>query len=207
MGSSPGANLRMQLAREARVVAGITLFAAPTIVYSGITSVGMLTKGTAGFAPGHGQEARRLQAWRLRQPGWSPRQLDGGARRQRRGRQPEGEACPGRRSGVPPAPPTARCPTVTDDRPAGATAPTLAARPRRPMAYGGHSGPTAGWPPSCEWQWAFPIIHQDDSPPPPQGRRRWHVTPCPTRTPAAFWKMGDAPARYQRLGRHPSARV
>ena len=71
MGSSPGANLRMQLAREARVVAGITLFAAPTIVYGGITSVGMLAKGTAGLAPGHGQGARRLQAWRLTHPGWS----------------------------------------------------------------------------------------------------------------------------------------
>jgi hypothetical protein len=42
----------MQLSREARVVAGITLFAVPTIVYGGITLVGMLTKGTAGLAPG-----------------------------------------------------------------------------------------------------------------------------------------------------------
>jgi hypothetical protein len=80
--------------------------------------------------PRHGQEARRLQAWRPTQQGWSPRQLGGGARRQRRGRQPMDEACPGRRSGVPPAPPTTRCPTATDDRPAGSTAPTLAARPR-----------------------------------------------------------------------------
>jgi hypothetical protein len=42
----------MQLSREARVIAGITLFAVPTIVYGGITLVGMLTKGTAGLAPG-----------------------------------------------------------------------------------------------------------------------------------------------------------
>ena len=82
MGNSPGANLRMQLAREARVVAGITLFAAPTIVYGGITLVGMLAKGTAGLAPGHGRGARRPQAWCLTQPGWSLRQLGGDARRQ-----------------------------------------------------------------------------------------------------------------------------
>src|SRR5262245_25789359 len=42
----------MQLSREARLIAGITLFAVPTIVYGGITLVGMLTKGTAGLAPG-----------------------------------------------------------------------------------------------------------------------------------------------------------
>jgi hypothetical protein len=42
----------MQLSREARVVAGITLFAVPTIVYGGTTLVGILTKGTAGLAPG-----------------------------------------------------------------------------------------------------------------------------------------------------------
>jgi hypothetical protein len=42
----------MQLSREARVVAGITLLAVPTIVYGGITLVGILTKGTAGLAPG-----------------------------------------------------------------------------------------------------------------------------------------------------------
>jgi hypothetical protein len=41
----------MQLSREARLVAGITLLAVPTIVYGGITLLGMLTKGTAGLAP------------------------------------------------------------------------------------------------------------------------------------------------------------
>src|SRR5262245_28732314 len=42
----------MQLSYEARLIAGITLFAVPTIVYGGITLVGLLTKGTAGVAPG-----------------------------------------------------------------------------------------------------------------------------------------------------------
>jgi hypothetical protein len=42
----------MQLSRVARLIVGIILFAVPTIVYGGITLVGMLTKGTAGLAPG-----------------------------------------------------------------------------------------------------------------------------------------------------------
>jgi hypothetical protein len=42
----------MQLSREARLVAAITLFAVPTIVYGGITLLGILTKGTSGLAPG-----------------------------------------------------------------------------------------------------------------------------------------------------------
>jgi hypothetical protein len=50
-GLSPG-GVPMQLSREARLVAGITLFAVPTIVYGGITLLGMLTKGSAGLAPG-----------------------------------------------------------------------------------------------------------------------------------------------------------
>jgi hypothetical protein len=41
----------MQLSREARLVAGITLLAVPTIMYGGITLLGVLTKGTAGLAP------------------------------------------------------------------------------------------------------------------------------------------------------------
>jgi hypothetical protein len=44
--------IAMQLSREARLVAGITLFAVPTIVYGGITLLGILTKGTSGLAPG-----------------------------------------------------------------------------------------------------------------------------------------------------------
>ena len=42
----------MQLSREARLVAGLTLLTVPTIMYGGITLLGILTKGTAGLAPG-----------------------------------------------------------------------------------------------------------------------------------------------------------
>ena len=42
----------MQLLREARLVAGLTLLTVPTIMYGGITLLGILTKGTAGLAPG-----------------------------------------------------------------------------------------------------------------------------------------------------------
>jgi hypothetical protein len=42
----------MQLSHEARLVAGITLFAVPTIVYGGIALLGILTKGTSRLAPG-----------------------------------------------------------------------------------------------------------------------------------------------------------
>ena len=42
----------MQLSREARVVAGVTLLTVPTIMYGGLTLLGILTKGTAGLAPG-----------------------------------------------------------------------------------------------------------------------------------------------------------
>ena len=41
----------MPLSREARLVAGITLFAVPTIMYGGITLLGILTQGTSGLAP------------------------------------------------------------------------------------------------------------------------------------------------------------
>ena len=41
----------MQLSREAKLVAGITLLAVPTIMYGGITLLGMLTQGIAGFSP------------------------------------------------------------------------------------------------------------------------------------------------------------
>lgn len=43
----------MSLSREARLVAGLTLLAVPTIVYGGVTLLGVLTKGTAGIAPGN----------------------------------------------------------------------------------------------------------------------------------------------------------
>lgn len=42
----------MTLSREARLVAGLTLLAIPTIMYGGVTLLGILTKGTAGIAPG-----------------------------------------------------------------------------------------------------------------------------------------------------------
>jgi hypothetical protein len=41
----------MRLSREARMVAGITLLAVPTIMYGGLTLLGILMKGTAGMAP------------------------------------------------------------------------------------------------------------------------------------------------------------
>ena len=41
----------MHLSREARLVAGITLLTVPTIMYGGLTLLGILTKGTAGLAP------------------------------------------------------------------------------------------------------------------------------------------------------------
>ena len=41
----------MSLSREARLVAGWTLLAVPTILYGGLTLLGVLTRGTAGLAP------------------------------------------------------------------------------------------------------------------------------------------------------------
>ncbi len=40
----------MQLSRDARIVAGITLVTVPTIMYGGLTLLGVLTRGTAGLA-------------------------------------------------------------------------------------------------------------------------------------------------------------
>jgi hypothetical protein len=42
----------MQLSREARIVAGLTLLTVPTIMYGGLTLMGMLMKGSVGLAPG-----------------------------------------------------------------------------------------------------------------------------------------------------------
>ena len=42
----------MQLSREARLVAGLTLLTVPTIMYGGLTLHGIITKATAGIAPG-----------------------------------------------------------------------------------------------------------------------------------------------------------
>jgi hypothetical protein len=43
----------MTLSREARLVAGVTLLAVPTIMYGGVTLLGILTKGVAGVPPGN----------------------------------------------------------------------------------------------------------------------------------------------------------
>jgi hypothetical protein len=41
----------MQLSRDARIVAGLTLLTVPTIMYGGLVLVGILTSGTAGLPP------------------------------------------------------------------------------------------------------------------------------------------------------------
>lgn len=43
----------MNLSREARLVAGVTLLAVPTIMYGGVTLLGILTKGVAGISAGN----------------------------------------------------------------------------------------------------------------------------------------------------------
>jgi hypothetical protein len=42
----------MKLSREAKLVSGVILLVVPTIMYGGITLLGILTKGVAGVAPG-----------------------------------------------------------------------------------------------------------------------------------------------------------
>lgn len=42
----------MELSRESKLVCGITLLAIPTIMYGGITLLGIVTGGIAGSAPG-----------------------------------------------------------------------------------------------------------------------------------------------------------
>jgi hypothetical protein len=41
----------MLLSREARLVAGLTLLTVPTVMYGGVTLLGVLTHGTAGISP------------------------------------------------------------------------------------------------------------------------------------------------------------
>ena len=43
---------QVNLSREAKLVCGITLLAVPTIMYGGITLLGILTRGIAGSSPG-----------------------------------------------------------------------------------------------------------------------------------------------------------
>lgn len=42
----------MSLSRNAKLVSGLILLAVPTIMYGGVTLLGLLTQGTAGLAPG-----------------------------------------------------------------------------------------------------------------------------------------------------------
>jgi drug/metabolite transporter superfamily protein YnfA len=42
----------MQLSRESKIVCGILLIAVPSIMYGGVTILGLLTEGTAGLVPG-----------------------------------------------------------------------------------------------------------------------------------------------------------
>jgi hypothetical protein len=42
----------MMLSREARLVAGLILLTVPTIMYGGVTLLGLLTHGAAGISPG-----------------------------------------------------------------------------------------------------------------------------------------------------------
>lgn len=43
----------MQLSRESKIVCGILLIAVPTIMYGGVTLLGILTEGSAGLKPGN----------------------------------------------------------------------------------------------------------------------------------------------------------
>jgi hypothetical protein len=42
----------MKLSREAKLISGVTLLAVPSIMFGGITLLGILTRGIAGLAPG-----------------------------------------------------------------------------------------------------------------------------------------------------------
>lgn len=43
----------MQLSRESKIICGILLIAVPTIMYGGVTLLGILTEGAAGLKPGN----------------------------------------------------------------------------------------------------------------------------------------------------------
>jgi hypothetical protein len=42
----------VDISREARIVAGLSLLAVPTVMYGGVTLLGVLTHGAAGLSPG-----------------------------------------------------------------------------------------------------------------------------------------------------------
>jgi hypothetical protein len=55
----------MNLSREAKLVCGVTLLVVPTILYGGITLLGLLTHGIAGSAPGAlALDATQWALWR-----------------------------------------------------------------------------------------------------------------------------------------------
>jgi hypothetical protein len=43
----------MQVSRESKIVCGLLLIAVPTIMYGGVTLLGILTEGSAGLKPGN----------------------------------------------------------------------------------------------------------------------------------------------------------
>jgi hypothetical protein len=43
----------MQLSRESKIICGILLIAVPTIMFGGVTLLGILTEGAAGLKPGN----------------------------------------------------------------------------------------------------------------------------------------------------------
>jgi hypothetical protein len=43
----------MQLSRESKIICGILLIAVPSIMYGGVTLLGILTEGSAGMKPGN----------------------------------------------------------------------------------------------------------------------------------------------------------
>lgn len=54
----------MKLSREAKLVSGVILLVVPTIMYGGITLLGMLTKDTAGLNPGLTLDETQLALFR-----------------------------------------------------------------------------------------------------------------------------------------------
>lgn len=55
----------MNLSRQAKIVSGLLLLVVPTIMYGGVTLLGLVTQGTAGLPPG-GVELNETQSalWR-----------------------------------------------------------------------------------------------------------------------------------------------
>jgi hypothetical protein len=60
----------MQLSRESKIVCGILLIAVPSIMYGGVTLLGILTEGAAGIKPEN--LARDETQWSLWYAGHAP---------------------------------------------------------------------------------------------------------------------------------------